>query len=1004
MQIISKKGRLFLATAVLTAGIFLLSAWIFQAKILKFLALKIVAPFSDKASIEEISGNALSGFSIKNLYFGGKDVQINIPSSEVRPLWRSLLKDAGFLEITAEKPLIKLSSPGKTGRPGRINTSLLLNLPIKNADISGAAIEYLDAGGRIYGLKNTGIEISLKTNAAIIKSFQTEYAGFALSGQGNCAETGCLLTGQILPANSEKPMSADFSAEVSNAGIKISGNAHIYEGTADFSCRFLPSERWKTELDFTGLKTEKILKKLKPFGALTGRIAVEGAGFSAQTAKAKGLFKAETSGGLKIKSGIEISGGSVFSEMDVSGKQMLFKANSSYRIKDKFLAAEMSSRGKITADDKISGGLTISSYAFTADISGEPDQMEAKLKAEMTDIEMNGIRAEKFMFIIQGKPAFHSVKTKVQTYGRNYELNGAGILTKNSWTVEFTELAESVYGGINLQQPFTLAVSRDGAEISGFDLSRGVESYKADLKYHDGQMEELHFNAMNADISPLNSLIPSGIDIQGRFNADMQFVRGAGKLIFSSHELLVNGVKTGKISAVTDFSDRNISSKDILIETPGGNLKAGFEMAFVRSWKEIKDYGITIVSSNTDISFLRYLAPYLGTEQIFLNSDLKIISDKDGFSITGGANISCPKIKLSSLGLGFDNVNVNLESGPDGIQASGNGGNRKTSLTLKGILKASGPELEFRISNAGFGIPEWLAGTAEKADIFLRGTWRAPEFTGAIKLSRLEFFQEKYDETSKAVKTTHPGSDSMNITARLERNAWYRGGTGSIEAMGQVILKKNPNEPIRLLGEAESIRGYYSYLGKNFDVKSAKISFTGQIPEDPKIYLLASYDDKPNSVVINFEAEGTAKYLKSRLSSEPSMEQRDIISLLVTGQPLYKLYETKDATESGDKTSANLAAQQMLTGYLSAKAGGKVMEALELDVLSMKLTQERKPDITVGRYLTPDLFISYGQTLGPKGEKRINAEYSISKRFSLEGKNSSEGRYSADFLFKFGFR
>ncbi|MBU2530682.1 MAG: translocation/assembly module TamB [Elusimicrobia bacterium] len=46
-------------------------------------------------------------------------------------------------------------------------------------------------------------------------------------------------------------------------------------------------------------------------------------------------------------------------------------------------------------------------------------------------------------------------------------------------------------------------------------------------------------------------------------------------------------------------------------------------------------------------------------------------------------------------------------------------------------------------------------------------------------------------------------------------------------------------------------------------------------------------------------------------------------------------------------------------------------------------------DITVGRYITKDLFISYGQVLGQGGEKRVRAQYSITKHWSLEGNNSS---------------
>jgi autotransporter translocation and assembly factor TamB len=58
-------------------------------------------------------------------------------------------------------------------------------------------------------------------------------------------------------------------------------------------------------------------------------------------------------------------------------------------------------------------------------------------------------------------------------------------------------------------------------------------------------------------------------------------------------------------------------------------------------------------------------------------------------------------------------------------------------------------------------------------------------------------------------------------------------------------------------------------------------------------------------------------------------------------------------------------------------------------------------DLTVGRYITRDLFLSFEQTLGEDGGRRINAEYSLTPLWSLEGGTGSDGRYVVDVLFKY---
>jgi hypothetical protein len=81
-----------------------------------------------------------------------------------------------------------------------------------------------------------------------------------------------------------------------------------------------------------------------------------------------------------------------------------------------------------------------------------------------------------------------------------------------------------------------------------------------------------------------------------------------------------------------------------------------------------------------------------------------------------------------------------------------------------------------------------------------------------------------------------------------------------------------------------------------------------------------------------------------------------------------------------------------------------VQNKVRLDVLQLHLGENgQKGDVTIGERVSKNLFLSYGQTLESDAERRVNAEYVLTPRFSLQGQTTNIGRYVLDLLFKFGF-
>jgi translocation and assembly module TamB len=117
--------------------------------------------------------------------------------------------------------------------------------------------------------------------------------------------------------------------------------------------------------------------------------------------------------------------------------------------------------------------------------------------------------------------------------------------------------------------------------------------------------------------------------------------------------------------------------------------------------------------------------------------------------------------------------------------------------------------------------------------------------------------------------------------------------------------------------------------------------------------------------------------------SNPVMEQSDALSYLVTGKPLSQV-------KGGEGSMVNAAAQALgsATGNLLAKSIGSKLGIDDIGVSSSDALGGNSA-FTVGKYLSPRLYLSYGVGLFEPGQV-ITLRYRLSKRWSFEAQNATD--------------
>jgi translocation and assembly module TamB len=227
---------------------------------------------------------------------------------------------------------------------------------------------------------------------------------------------------------------------------------------------------------------------------------------------------------------------------------------------------------------------------------------------------------------------------------------------------------------------------------------------------------------------------------------------------------------------------------------------------------------------------------------------------------------------------------------------------------------------------------------------------------------------------------------------------------------GDLVVTVHDVNDIRGKGSLNVVRGTYKNYGVDLKIQRGLISFTGRIG-NPSLDALAlrTVNDIRAGVVVS----GTLEKPVIKMYSNPPMSETDILAYIVFGHPL--------GGGSGEQSALLMkAASVLLSRGESSSLQDQLQKKLGIDVLDVENTTApgaqvtpgtpapgtpestaARSLITVGKYLTPKLYISYGQSLFKSGNL-FKMRYSLSRHFDIESQSGVES--GVDFVYKINFK
>ena len=206
------------------------------------------------------------------------------------------------------------------------------------------------------------------------------------------------------------------------------------------------------------------------------------------------------------------------------------------------------------------------------------------------------------------------------------------------------------------------------------------------------------------------------------------------------------------------------------------------------------------------------------------------------------------------------------------------------------------------------------------------------------------------------------------------------GFDGSIA--GRLRISERPGEAARGRG-ALNLSGNYRAYGQDLEIERGRLLFANGPLDNPGIDLRAMRKVRQDKVGI--EVRGPARAPSLSLWSEPAMNQAEALSLLILGQPL-------SSAKSADGAQLGQAAAAMGGNLLAAKVGGR----LGLDTFGVADSSSIGAAFTVGKYLSPRLYLAYGVALF-EDASAVTVRYLISDRLDLEIESSRESRAGINY-------
>lgn len=404
-----------------------------------------------------------------------------------------------------------------------------------------------------------------------------------------------------------------------------------------------------------------------------------------------------------------------------------------------------------------------------------------------------------------------------------------------------------------------------------------------------------------------------------------------------------------------------------------------------------------------DLTALELFSPDIVEPSGKLDVDLRLSGTRGQPAIGGQGRLQAFAAELPALGIALEQGDLRMDAQADGsARILGQMRSGEGLLQVDGSLDwrdASAPlELHVRGQDVLIADTRQLRAVAAP-DVVVRyragqplqvsGTVRIP--TADIHLERLDMAVSPSPDVvvlDPAEPTPAASPTQLDLDLALEMGAAVKvDGYGLAGTLGGSLrIREPPGRDMRATG-ALDVAGRYRAYGQNLEITRGRLLWSNSEIGDPRLDVRA--ERVVGDVTAGIHVEGSASAPRATVYSNPAKSESEALAYLTLGRPLSAV-SGAEARQLGAAKAALNAGSGLLAAELGARLGlddAGVVEsrALGSDVLS------------VGKYLSPRLYVSYGVSLLGSGQV-LMLKYLLRKGFDIQIESSTvENRASVNW-------
>jgi hypothetical protein len=227
----------------------------------------------------------------------------------------------------------------------------------------------------------------------------------------------------------------------------------------------------------------------------------------------------------------------------------------------------------------------------------------------------------------------------------------------------------------------------------------------------------------------------------------------------------------------------------------------------------------------------------------------------------------------------------------------------------------------------------------------------------------------------------------LRIEVNSRRGLWFRSSMADLELAADLVVVTSEGRP-SVNGELSVSRGNVYVLQKDFRITEGRIGFEPGVPPSLALDITAEtrlrgiMDQSLYSIVVRITGSPQSPdVVLSGSGPGGELSQEDILSLLATGLTYGQLQQV-------DTGALGTGLEDIAQGYIGKLLARSLRDDIGLDAFSMSpelLSDTTSFRFNVGKYILPELFVSYEGDVLSAEPGTVSAQYFISEDVYLQG-------------------